>query len=44
MGKTGVQKIGDHVKIKIKMPNSTQEDPASSKAPNQDSKDMFFAP
>ena len=30
----------DHIQIKIKMPNPSQEPPASSKAPNQDLKDM----
>ena len=29
-----------HIQIKIKMPNPSQEPPASSKAPNKDSKDM----
>ena len=29
----------DHIKIKIKMSNPSQEPPASSKAPNQDLKD-----
>ena len=36
----GVSKISDHIKIKIKMPNPSQEPPASSKAPNEDLKDM----
>ena len=36
----GVPKTIDHIKIKIKMPNPSQEPPASSKAPNQDLKDM----
>ena len=36
----GVSKTSDHIQIKIKMPNSNQEPPASSKAPNQDLKDM----
>ena len=31
---------GDHIQIKIKMPNPSQEPSASSKAPNQDLKDM----
>ena len=30
----------DHVQVKIKMPNVGHESPASSKAPNQDFKDM----
>merc|ERR1712082_77958 len=30
----------DHIQIKIKMPNPNQEPPASSKAPDQDLKDM----
>ena len=30
----------DHIQIKDKMPNPSQEQPASSKAPNQDLKDM----
>ena len=34
--------IKDHIQIKIKMQNSTQEPPASSKAPNEDLKDMMF--
>ena len=36
----GVSKTSDHIKIKIKMPNPSQEPPASSKAPNEDLKDM----
>ena len=36
----GVSKTSDHFQIIIKMPNSSQEPPASSKAPNQDLKDM----
>merc|ERR1711954_481896 len=36
----GVPKTNDHIKIKIKMPNTSQEPLASSKAPNQDLKDM----
>ena len=36
----GVSKTGDHIQIKIKMPNPGQEPPASSKAPNEDLKDM----
>ena len=33
-------KTSDHIQIKIKMPNPSQEPPASSKAPNEDLKDM----
>ena len=33
-------KSSDHINIKIKMPNPSQEPPASSKAPNRDLKDM----
>ena len=36
----GVPKTSDHFKIKIKMQNPSQEPPASSKAPNEDLKDM----
>ena len=36
----GVSKTSDHIKIKIKMPNPSQEPPTSSKAPNEDLKDM----
>ena len=36
----GVSKISDHIKIKIKMPNPSQEPPASPKALNQDLKDI----
>ena len=35
-----VPKTRDHTKIKIMMPNPSQEPPASSKAPNQDFQDM----
>merc|ERR1711954_361522 len=38
--KKGVPKTRNHIKIKIKRPNPSQEPPASSKAPNEDSKDM----
>ena len=31
----GVSKTSDHIQIKIKMPNPSQEPPASSKAPNE---------
>ena len=33
-------KTSDHVQIKIKMPNPSQSPPASSKAPNEDLKDI----
>ena len=36
----GVPKTSDHIHINIRMPNPSQEPPASSKAPNQDLKDM----
>ena len=36
----GVPKTTDHIQINIRMPNPSQEPPASSKAPNQDLKDM----
>ena len=36
----GIAKTNDHVQIKIKMPNPSQELPASSKASNQDLEDM----
>ena len=36
----GVTKTNEHIQIKIKMPNPSQEPPASSKAPNQDINDM----
>ena len=36
----GVSKTTDHIQIKIKMPNPSQEPPASSKAQNQDLNDM----
>ena len=35
-----MSKTSDHIQIKIKMPNPSQEPPASSKAPNDDLKDM----
>ena len=35
-----VPKTSDHIEIKIKMPNPSQEPPVSSKAPNEDLKDM----
>ena len=36
----GCTKTSDHIQIKINIPNPSQEPPASSKAPNQDLKDM----
>merc|ERR1711954_544487 len=36
----GCIKVSDHIQIKIRMPNPSQEPPASSKAPNDDFKDM----
>ena len=36
----GEQKTSDHIKINIRMQNPGQEPPESSKAPNQDFKDM----
>ena len=36
----GVSKSIDHIQIKIKIPNSIQKPPASSKAPNKVLKDM----
>ena len=33
-------KTSDYMKIKVQMPNPSQEPPTSSKALNQDSKDM----
>ena len=36
----GVWKTSSHIKMKIKMPNPSQEPSAFSKAPNQDLKDM----
>ena len=35
-----VLKTSDHIQIKIKMSNPSQEPPASSKAPNEDLKDI----
>ena len=41
----GLPKSSDHIQIKMKMPNPTQDPPESSKAPDEDLKDMmFFAP
>ena len=36
----GLSKTSDHIQINIKMPNPSQEPPASSKAPNGDLKDI----
>jgi len=36
----GVTTARDHIQINIRMPNPSQEPPASSKAPNEDLKDM----
>ena len=36
----GVPKTNDHIQINIRMPNPSQEPPASSQAPNVDLKDM----
>ena len=36
----GITKTSDHIKIKVKMPNPSQEPPVTSKAPNEDLKDM----
>ena len=37
----GLSKTSDYIQITIKMPNPSQEPPASSKAPNEDLKDMY---
>ena len=34
-------KISDHIQINIRIQNPSQEPPASSKAPNQDLKDIY---
>ena len=39
----GISNTSDHIQIIIKMPNSSQEPPASSEAPNEDLKDMDTA-
>ena len=36
----GVPKTSDHIQINIRMPNSNQEPPVSSKAQNEDLEDM----
>ena len=38
----GVLKTGDYIQIKIMMPNPSHEPLESSKAPNEDLKDMTF--
>ena len=38
----GISKTSDYVQIKIKIPNPSQVPPASSKAQNEDLKDMDF--
>merc|ERR1711954_49130 len=38
----GISKTSDHIQIKIRMPNPSQEPPASSKASNEDLKVMDF--
>ena len=37
----GVSKTSDHISVKIKMPNPSQEPPASLKAINQDFRDIY---
>ena len=37
----GVSKASDHIQIKLKMPNHSEEPQTFSKAPNQDLKDMI---
>ena len=36
----GVSKLSDHIQIKIKILNPSQETPVSSKAPNEDLNNM----
>ena len=36
----GVPKTGDHIKVKIKMPNPNQKPPATFKAPSEALKDI----
>ena len=36
----GLSKTSDYIQIQMKMPNLSQEIPVSSKAPNQDLKDL----
>ena len=38
--KVDILKTSDHIQIKVKMPNPSQEPLASSKSPNEDLKDM----
>ena len=40
IGNMGISNLSHHIQIKIKIPNPSQEPPASSKAPNEDLKDM----
>ena len=40
MGQMGVSRTNNHIRIKIKMPNPSQEPPASSKAQNEDLKEL----
>ena len=40
MQKMGVSKTNDHIQIKTKMPNPSQEPPAPTKALKKDSKDI----
>ena len=37
----GVSKTSDHIQVKVKMSNPSKETPASSKAPNQEFKDIY---
>ena len=37
----GVSKTSNHIQIKAKIPNPSEEHPVSSKAANQDKKDMY---
>ena len=37
----GVSRTSDHIQIETKMPNPSQEHLASSKAPNEDLKDLY---
>ena len=37
----GEPKISDHIQIKIKILNPSEEPPAPSKAPNQDLKEIY---
>ena len=40
LGPIGLSKTSNYIQIKIKMTDPSQEPPASSKAPNEDFKDM----